>query len=309
MTEKLREDQVDDSNMIWPTFYVVGAAKCGTTSVWQYLKQHPQVFLPEMKEPCFFASAPVPPNSEKRHCPGNREVYKSLYQKANGYLAIGDASTRYLWDPDVPARIHEVAPQARIVIVLRDPVERAYSHFSMFNEKGTGRSTFLETIQLPKSDIHSELFPQRIYVDAGLYYESVLRYFETFGREQVGIYFFDDLEKDTMTYMSAICRHIGVDPSLLDRKELARANLQGITPRAKWLYKAARAVLSRRLRRSVFPPSVREWMGTSPLLYKRYTQPRDDRATKYLQSIYEPDLCRLEELLGRKLPQLRRSWI
>jgi hypothetical protein len=262
-----------------------------------------------MKDPCLFASAPQPPESEEHFCVGNMEVYRSLYQKAKGYVAIGDTSTRYLWDKDVPARIHEVSPDARIVILLRDPVERAYSHYFMYAVRRQERLTFMEAIQRDNSEsIHTSLYPG-MYLEIGLYYENVLRYLETFGREQVGIFLFEDMEKDTVAYMSAICRHIGVDPALLDPEELAHIHFQGLTPRIKFLYDTTRTVLNLKMRRKIIPPFMREWLRTSPLLYKRYTQPREEKATRYLQSIYEPDLCRLEELLGRKLPQLRRSWI
>ncbi len=308
-------DRVAQS-IIWPNFYVVGAPKCGSTSIWAYLRKHPQVFLPEMKEPAFFMTAPQPPRLEADFCTGNLEAYQRLYQGAKGFKAIGDASAGYLRDPNVPGRIHEVCPHARIVILLRDPVERAYSHYFMYEGKRKSKkpaSSFLEAIQRDNSEFikvnnYNKSFPV-MFVELGLYYEQVLRYFQTFGREQVGIYFFEDLEKDTQGVMAAICRHIGVDPALLDTKEMERVHLAGLLPRAGWLYRTAQSALSLELRQRILPPSVRRWMSTSPLLYKRYTQPRDEQAARYLQSIFEPDLCRLEELLGRKLPGLRRSWI
>ena len=298
-------------SVVWPNFYVVGAAKCGTTSVWAYLRKHPQVFLPKMKDPSYFISAPRRPGPD--HCVGNLEAYQSLYRGAKGYKAIGDTTTGYLFDRNVPGRIHEVCPHARIVILLRDPVARAYSNYYMFERYGVERLPFFEAVQRDHSKAietnnFGALFPQ-LYVELGLYYEQVLRYIETFGREQVGIFLFEDMQKDTRKVMSSICCHIGVDPALMDSKELARRHNPGRVPRVRWLYHAARAVLSQPLRRKIFPVSVRDWLGESPLFYKGYKQPRDERATKYLQSIYDPDLRRLEELLERKLPELRSSWV
>jgi hypothetical protein len=302
-------------SLIWPNFYVVGAAKCGTTSVWAYLRKHPQVFLPELKEPAFFMTTPKPATRDRDFCAGNLEAYQRLYEDAKNYKAVGDASAGYLRDPNAPGRIHEVCPDARIVILLRDPVARAYSHFYMLQgkKKRSDLSSFVEAIQRDNSEIinvtnYNTLFPI-LFVEMGMYYEQVRRYIETFGRGQVAIYLSADLNKDTRGTMAAICRHIGVDPALLDTNELHRAHLAALVPRAKWLYSVAQVAFSRKLRQKLLPPRVRDWMSNTPLLYKRYAQVRDEKATRYLQSIYEPDLCRLEELLGRKLPELRSSWI
>ncbi len=302
---------MSEMEAVWPNFFIVGAAKCGTTSVWAYLRKHPEVFLPDMKEPSFFVSTPMRPGPS--HCAGNLEKYQGIYRGAKGYRAIGDATTGYLFDRHAPRRIHEVCPQARIVILLRDPVARAHSHYYMFERYGLERLPFFEAVQRDHSEAveaneWASLYPQ-LYVELGLYYKQVLRYFETFGKEQVGIFLFEDLQKNTRGVMSALCRHIGVEPALLDLKELARVHNSGRAPRFRWLYDAARMVISFRVRQSIFPLPLREWIEESPLLYKRDKQPRDERATKYLQSIFEPDLCRLEELLGRKLPELRSTWV
>jgi hypothetical protein len=301
---------MSDPSFAWPNFFIVGAPKAGTTSVWAYLRRHPQAFLPEMKEPGFFMTVSSVPGSKHFGCIGNQDKYQRLYRKAKGHDAIGDASPGYLWDENAPGRIHNVCPDARIVILLRDPVERAFSHYFMFARLGKAPLPFFEGVQrdhlqpAKAGDQHNHM-----YVQFGLYYVQVLRYLEAFGEEQVKIYLFEDLQKDTVGVMSAICRHIGVDPALLDLKALAHVHNAGRMARVQWLYDGARAILNHRLREAIFPRLVREWMHSNPLLYEREKPPRDERAVKYLQSIYEPDLCRLEELLGRKLPELRSTWV
>jgi hypothetical protein len=274
--------------LIWPNFYIVGAPKCGTSSVWAYLRGHPDVFFPQLKEPHFFTTSTQ-----------SLETYQALYREAKGYKAVGDASTSYLWRVNASARIREICPQARILILLRDPVERAYSHYDMAVRTGKESLPLAEAVKRDDSEI----------VAPGMYYEHVLRYFQTFGREQVAVHLMEDLRKDTAGVMAAICCHIGVDPALLDARELARVHNEGLLPRAGWLYKAVRRAIGLQMRQKIFSPALRSWLRNSPLLYRRYTPPRDERMTRHLQSIFEPDLCRLEDLLGRKLPELRRIWV
>jgi len=303
---------MSDKSFVWPDFYVVGAGKSGTTSLWAYLKKHPQVFLPKMVEPTYFVTAPPPPSLKSRYCTGNLEAYQRLYDDANGCKAVGDKSVGYLWDRNVAERIHAVAPQARIVIILRDPVERAYSHYQMSVRHGGESLSFLDALQRDNSEsVRSNYWwnQHQMYVELGLYYEQVRRYLETFGREQVGVYLLEDLETDPLRVMSELCRHIGVDPALLDTEEIKRVRNPGVVPRSKWLYDVARFTVSRKLRDKILPRSVDVWLRQSSLLYKPYRRQWTVEEAKYLQSIYEPDLCRLEELLGRKLPQLRKTWI
>jgi|SRR5580658_2930826 hypothetical protein len=306
-----QERIVSEGSLIWPNFYVVGAAKAGTTSVWAYLKKHPQVFFPRVKEPGFFMSYPLPPEYESERFQGFPEKYRRLFEGAVGYKAIGDATTGYLWDPKSAQLIHEVCSDAKIVIMLRDPVERAYSHYYMFASVGLEKLPFLEAVNRNHAELSNgnpqwNLF---MYLEYGLYYEQVLRYIELFGRENVGIYLFDDLENDPRRVMTGICNHIGVDPALLAASEFSKVHNPGRVPRVKWLYDAARSAVGVNLRSKILPRSAADWLRYNPIFYKREKPPRDERAAKFLQSIYAPDVSRLEELLGRKIPELRKTWL
>ena len=112
---------------IWPNFFIVGAPRCGTTSLWYYLSQSPEVFMSTKKEPKYFNSYESvrlyfdPPIRDKKK-------YLELFHEVRNERAIGEASTSYLADPSTPELIHKVLPESRIIISLRDPVERAFSH-------------------------------------------------------------------------------------------------------------------------------------------------------------------------------------
>src|SRR5882672_9220913 len=114
-----------------PNFFIVGAPKAGTTSLYYYLSHHPEVFMSPVKEPNFFSyDETVKQNLyHKEKGVGKFEEYRQLFASSNGHhKAIGEASVSYLFYPSVPQRIHELVPKAKIIISLRNPVERAYSH-------------------------------------------------------------------------------------------------------------------------------------------------------------------------------------
>src|SRR5581483_12072093 len=116
---------------IWPNFYIVGAVKSGTTSLWASLKRHPQVFLPKVKEPYFFNCPRTLNVSDSGVISSDLREYQNLYRPGRGFNAIDDATPNYLVSPPAAPQIHQICPQAKIIIILRDPVERAYAHYLM----------------------------------------------------------------------------------------------------------------------------------------------------------------------------------
>ncbi|MGC2636776.1 MAG: sulfotransferase [Acidobacteriaceae bacterium] len=292
--------------LIWPNFYVVGAAKSGTTSLYEYLKKHPEVFLPEIKEQNYF-SAPPPPGEEIfgiRYC-GSLEEYQSLYQQAAGFTAIGDASPSYLWDETACRRIYEVCPQAKIIIILRDPVARAYSHY-LFNRMLLiePEATFWEALQIEARLREIKWYSLRPYASYGLYYAQVRRYFDTFGRDQVLVLFFDDLAKKPKETLAAVAKHIGVDAAHCEALDLSQAHNQYRMPRSRVAYDIAGRLGLRR----IIPPKIRWWLNHSPLLFDRNKPTLDEKSRRFLQQVFDPDITRLEELMGGRLPELRKSW-
>ena len=119
------------SGDILPNFFIVGAPRAGTTSLYRYLRRHPQVFMPAVKEPHFFAN--INPDPDQRHLfPAMDEgQYVRLFRGALHYRAIGEASPSYLVTKGAAERIKARVPNAKIIMLLRDPTERAFSHYLM----------------------------------------------------------------------------------------------------------------------------------------------------------------------------------
>jgi len=144
--------------MTLPTFMIIGAAKSGTTSLMRYLAQHPDVFVPTAKEPNYFMLSgqqdnPVGPAPAHilRHMIYNwsyadLDRYTGLFDDAGAAKAVGEGSVRYLYSPLAPTRIRDMLPDTRLVVILRDPVARLYSHYNMNRQ-----------IQLEPLDLHDAL--------------------------------------------------------------------------------------------------------------------------------------------------------
>ena len=113
----------------WPNFFIVGAPKAGTTSLYEYLKNIPGIYMPPIKETHYFSRIIVPDTISHFHPIRDKNEYLSLFENVTDEKIIVDDSPSYLADPEAPKLIHEIVPHARILMSLRDPVERAFSGY------------------------------------------------------------------------------------------------------------------------------------------------------------------------------------
>jgi len=285
------------SGMIWPNFFVVGAPKAGTTSLYEYLKPHPQVYLSEIKEPKYF----TPQLRESV----SLEQYRQLYEKAAGISAIGDLTPFYLWDSTAPQRIHEVSPDARIIVMLRDPVARAYSHYLMAVALGHEKASFSEALSRYRERGAPDWYLSSHYIEHGMYGEQVERYRSVFPASHVALFLFDDLVGNPRQVLTGIAEHLGINPEPFATVSLSEAHNAFRMPRFP---KAIHLVWKFGLNRFV-PSAVKKRLSRNSLLFDVSKPSMDESSRRYLQQLYEPDVARLEKLLGRNFPELRKSWI
>lgn len=302
----------------WPNFFIVGAANSGTTSLYTCLNQHPEVFLPALKEPHYFAQ--VRPSYEQRYMRTyvtEEKAYLKLFRSSAGYRAIGEASPSYLFDAQAPLRIRTVVPHARIIMLLRDPVERAHSHYLMDVREGVQDRHFYRAVEEDWNRSHKGWGRSHLYVELGLYAEQVDRYMSTFGSEHVLILMFEELRRASQNGKSALAkvlRFLDVDVSYLDRIDTSYAeNSYGIA-RWAWARRLAGSNRVRRVGQILVPPSLGSNQAVKRLIFQRFfvkSAPRpkiDPRARDFLCSIFDPDIRALEERLDRLLPDLRHTW-
>lgn len=190
-----------------PNFLIIGATKAGTTSLHHYLGQHPDVFVAPTKETNFFAQ-------ESALCFSGKTVslpeeYAAQFAGATTQKAIGESSPAYLAVPTAPARIARMLPRVKLIAILRNPVDRAYSHYLMRRRQGReNRETFEEVLSEPDRD------PERSYTERGFYGKCLTRYLKHFSKEKIKIFLYEDLVRDPQTVVRDCFEFLDVNPEI-----------------------------------------------------------------------------------------------
>jgi len=276
-----------------PTFLIAGVEKSGSTSLYHYLRQHPDVFMPNQKEPNFFIDG------------GSIQTlddYEALFDGASGAVARGEASVGYMNDPSSAARIAAVLPDAQILIVLRDPAARAYSHYNMLVEHGVLPSR-------PYSEVLQQAEERADFAFTGLptsrYAKGLRAFQEAFG-ENVHVHFFDELKADPLATVRAIYTQIGVDPSFTP----------DLTQTYNRTHRPKSSVLQRLMRRSnpvksvlrtLIPETYRSRLRDSLTeVNKSPVPPLDPESRARLTRLLRDDIEETEAILGRSLDAWKR---
>jgi hypothetical protein len=280
--------------------FIVGAAKAGTTSLHAYLNAHAGVHMSDPKEPHFFARAINPSIRTK-----SWDTYAEAFRGATENVILGDASPSYLWDPASAGLIHEALPDSRIVVLLRDPVARAISHYAMDVRNGRQRRSFDDALRADAA-IRERIWgiKSHLYIDLGMYAAQVRRYLDTFGRDRVLILESATLRNSRTAVLTQIARFLGVDPSGFDEARLDDEYNSTPMLRTIQLNYVARRPAGRRVSR-ILPAGVRSAIrrGLSS------TGPRIRLETRRrLQDHFAPDVDALRDLTGLPLRSLTSNW-
>jgi hypothetical protein len=221
--------------MTLPNFVVIGVAKAGTSSLHAYLRQHPEVFLPRMKDPAYFAY-----NGQFDHVRFRVRTladYEALFAGAGSAKAIGDVTDTYFRARVAPANIRAAIPQARIIVSLREPVSRANSlyHMMMRNRGINADRSFLEALEQSP--------PIRAF-----YSDALEVWYDHFPRERIHVVLFDDLVGRGAETCRSLYEFVGVDPGFVP--DLRVFNPGGV-PKSLWLH------------RVMAHPRLRNWAQTN----------------------------------------------
>jgi hypothetical protein len=224
-------------------------------------------------------------------------AYQTLWEDVSERQR-GEASVVYLYLPHVAAAIASMNPDVKLIVILRNPVDRAYSHYLMARRKGREPlASFREAIAAEPERLAQDYDPYWHYLSFGFYHEQLERYLKVFDRSQMRIVLNDDLRRDSSAVYAQLLRFLEVDASFRPRAK--REYGVGGVPRNGWLYKLvvrpslARDYLKRLIPRRYHATLLKRLVLTKPELDARYRQ--------FLARAYYDDIVRLEQLLSRDL--------
>jgi hypothetical protein len=195
-----------------PNFFIVGTPKAGTTSLYHYLEEHPDIYMSPIKETNYFSYDEIKSQGlfyNEEHI-SSLHQYQKQFKEVKDEKAVGEASVSYLYYPLVPSKIKKLNPEAKIIIVLRNPVDRGFSHYLMDKRLGFVNISYEDIVWKNSTHPQSKLYYQQ-YVSLGQYYEQVKRYLEVFGDRQVKILFYEDIVKDMQNVVKELYAFLNVD--------------------------------------------------------------------------------------------------
>jgi hypothetical protein len=315
-----------------PDFFIVGHAKCGTTALYEMLRRHRQIYMPDYKlgagkEPWYFArDNPHPQTNGERSIAftgrnmGGFDDYLSLFEDARPEQRVGEASSSYLWSRSAAARIAAVRPDARIIAIIREPASFLRSlHLQLLENHHESEKSFRKAVELDDARREGRHIPSYSYWPAALIYsdrvryvEQLRRYHDVFAPEQVLVLIYDDFRADNDATVRRVLRFLDVDDSApievveanptVGVRSVRFDNLRrqlhgGGGPALAALRGMGRTLTSRRLREGVLYPLQRRAVYGKP-------PPPDEAFMQELRRRYRGEVVALSEYLGRDLVAL-----
>jgi len=278
-----------------PEYYIVGTAKAGTTSIFKVLLQHPHIFVPEKKETYFFGE-----HFYRDAKVETLDEYRKIFSKAPRDCVTLEVSTSYLYSRKAASEIKAYNADAKIIIILRNPVDRAYSNY-LYKLK-TGKEPvyeFQKALEAEESRIR-EGWPYGFhYTRMGLYCEQVKRYLETFDARNILILLFDELKKDKRSFYDGLFRFLDIefDAECIPKKVYNKSGLF----RSKHMMRLLNTEnLVRRVGRSIVPVGKRRhvagWLRDVNI---RNSKPAMNNETREgLVRHFHQDILKLQEVIG-----------
>lgn len=294
-----------------PNFFIVGSAKAGTTAMYEFLKDHPDVFLPTRKEINYFGSDLT--HTASSTAARNEEDYLLLYKGWKGAKIVGDTSTNYLYSKRAAEEIYQFNPLSYVIIMLRNPVDVMYSlYFQMLFNGNEDIQSFEEALAAEELRKQGQRLPANMRIQENLYYRErvkfanqVLRYKNTFPKEQLMILLQEDLLSDPQNTFRQVLEFLQIDTNYHPDFYLVNTNKEVRSPLLRKFYRHPLAIgLSRR-----FPnlgQSVYQFIRN---LNTRYAKrpPMNPELRRQLLVEYIPEIDALGQVINRDLSHWYRS--
>ncbi len=290
-----------------PNFFIVGATKSGTSSLARYLPQHPEIAMCQIKEPDYYSYHAMPtdpfgPGKEHwRHWgPDSHSEYLKLFDHARSQRVIGEASVSYLSTPGVAELIRTEVPAAKILVILRNPIDRAFSAYQHLKREGKETLSFSEGLALEpirRQQNHSLLW---LYRGLGFYSEQLKPYLKLFPQNQIRITTYDDWENQPKLFLKQLFDFLEVDAAVQINRQY-RDNISGV-PRSKRFH--AFTTKPNRLKSALtplIPRALRRRILYSAIHLNLERETISESCWQDLATDYQGEIQRLESLLQRDL--------
>lgn len=288
--------------MTLPNFLIIGTAKSGTSSLYSYLKQHPQIFMSALKEPRFFgwryeAQEFKGPGDNQSPVVKTITEYERLFSGAEGKAAIGEASPSYLYNPLSAEEIRRTIPHAKLIAILRHPAERAYSHYlELIRDDRETVSSFERALASEKQRIDAGWHWAWHYTKMGLYYQQLKRYYDRFPREQIRVFLQEELDNEPQRVLQEIYRFLGVRSDVTADLSV-RHNRSGI-PRNRSLNELLEGrSLAKEGLKLIIPQRIRTQIKERLLGWNLQRPQLSSELHAKLTEFFRPELEALEQLI------------
>ncbi|MGB7417340.1 MAG: sulfotransferase [Thermosynechococcaceae cyanobacterium] len=287
-----------------PNFLIIGAAKSGTTALHTYLEQHPQVYMTPEKETNFFAFDGVDLHFRG---PGDSAInsfsitsakdYAAQFANVTDETAIGEACPLYLYHPEAPARIQASIPDAKLLVILRSPVDRAHANFLHLVRDGREpHQDFAHALEDEQRRIQENWEWFWHYRQQGYYSAQLQRYCDRFSADQLKVYLYEDLTQSPETLLQDIFQYLEVDSSFMPDMTI-RPNKSGM-PKNRLMHRIlTQPNPLKSMLKPLFPDHLRQ-----KIQHQNLGKPQISPGVRQsLAALYQDDILRCQDLIQRDL--------
>ena len=197
-----------------PNFFIVGGAKCATTNISYYLNDHPDIFIPELSEPYYYCKFDVPKNFKRAYMITDKKKYLNLFKKATNQKVIGEATPVYLQCPNAAKEIKNDFPNSKILISIRNPIDKSHSSYFANKFMNLDKRTFSEKIDIYEKKILNNEFDLFNFIEDGFFSKHIQRFQKFFPPEQIKIIFFEDYIKNIPTHINSILNFLEIKETI-----------------------------------------------------------------------------------------------
>jgi len=282
-----------------PNFFIVGGTKSATTNISYYLNEHSKVFVSELNEPYYYCRFDVPKTFNRESMITDKKKYLDLFKKATNHQAIGEATSVYLHCPHAAAEIKKDNPESKIIIVIRNPIDKCYSSYFSYKFMNLDNRSFSEKIDIFEKQIENDEFYIFNFIEQGFFSKHIKRYQNVFSPDKIKIVFFEEYIKNVHAHIDSILEFLDISEKI--ELTVQPKNSYRI-PKNKITELLLNSSKFRNLSTKIIPTIQRQKIGEKFFVKQTKIPEMSQDERKRLRKIYELEYQNLTIMLGKKPP-------